>query len=133
MLASPATDYARRYIASDPSTWSARPYMRSHTGKAVEAEGLRIGIGGKVLADALSFHCHAGHISALLGRSGVGKTTLGRTLLGLTRPLGGIIRRPNSDGILAFQKLNQDPTRVFSPSQSLGRSLQDVRHLSTPF
>ncbi len=129
VLASPVTDYARRYVASDPSTWPERPYIRSSTGKTIEAERLRIGIGEKVLADDLNFHCHAGHISALLGRSGIGKTTLGRTLLGLTRPLGGIIRRPHSDGRPALQKLHQDPTRVFSPWQSVGRSLEDVRRL----
>ena len=129
VLASPATDYARRYVASDPSTWPARPYRRSHTGKTVEAERLRIGIGDTVLADEMTFHCHAGHISALLGRSGIGKTTLGRTLLGLTPPLSGNIRRPNADGGTALQKLHQDPTRVFSPWQPLGRSLQDMRWL----
>jgi peptide/nickel transport system ATP-binding protein len=129
VLGAPVTDYARRYVASDPSTWPARPYMRSRTGKTVEAERLRIGIGDTVLADELNFHCHAGHISALLGRSGIGKTTLGRTLLGLARPLGGVIRRPDTGVRPALQKLHQDPTRVFSPWQSLGRSLDDLRRL----
>lgn len=130
VLASPATDYARRYVASDPSSWPARAYKRSHTGKTVEAERLRIGIDDTVLADELTFHCHAGHITALLGRSGIGKTTLGRTLLGLTRPLGGIIRRPPAEGRSALQKLHQDPTRVFSPWQAIGRSIEDMRHLA---
>jgi peptide/nickel transport system ATP-binding protein len=129
VLTSPATDYARRYVASDPSAWPARPYLRSRTAKVIEADHLRIAVNGKVLTDELTFHCHAGHISALLGRSGIGKTTLGRTLLGLTPPLSGHIRRPNADGGMALQKLHQDPTRVFSPWQSLGRSLDDVRCL----
>ncbi|MFK3781412.1 ABC transporter ATP-binding protein [Agrobacterium sp. NPDC089420] len=123
------TDYARRYIASDPATWEPRPYARSHTPKVIEADHLRIGIGGRVLAEDLNFHCHAGHICALLGKSGIGKTTLGRTLLGQVLPLGGAIRRPNTAGSREFQKLHQDPTRVFSPWQSLGRSLEDLRRL----
>lgn len=129
VLRDPRTDYARRYIASDPATWERRPYARSRTPKVVEADHLRIGIGGRVLADDLNFHCHAGHISALLGKSGIGKTTLGRTLLGQARPLGGAIRRPSAASPREFQKLHQDPTRVFSPWQSLRRSLEDLRRL----
>lgn len=44
VLRHPRTDYARRYIASDPSTWERRPYARSHTPKVIEADHLRIGI-----------------------------------------------------------------------------------------
>lgn len=129
VLRQPRTDYARRYIASDPSTWERRPYARSHTPKVIEAHHLRIGIGKRVLAHDLNFHCHAGHISALLGKSGIGKTTLGRTLLGQTSPLGGSIRRPIAEHGRLLQKLHQDPTRVFSPWQSLGRSVEDLRCL----
>lgn len=129
ILHGPRTDYARRYIASDPATWERRPYERSHTPKVIEADHLRIGFGSKVLADDLNFHCHAGHISALLGKSGIGKTTLGRTLLGLTSPLRGKIRRPSAEHGKLVQKLHQDPTRVFAPWQSLGRSLEDLRRL----
>ncbi len=129
VLRHPRTDYARRYIVSDPSTWGRRPYARSHTPKVIEADHLRIGIGKRVLADDLNFHCHAGHISALMGKSGIGKTTLGKTLLGQTNALGGSIRRSSTAGIREFQKLHQDPTRVFSPWQSLGQSLEDLRRL----
>lgn len=129
VLCEPRTDYARRYIASDPATWDPRPYERSHTSKVIEADHLRIGIGNRVLADNLNFHCHAGHISALLGKSGIGKTTLGRTLLGQASPLGGSIRRPIADHGRLVQKLHQDPTRVFTPWQSLGRSFEDLRSL----
>lgn len=129
VLNEPRTAYARRYISSDPSTWERRRYERSRTPKVIEADHLRIGIGGRVLADDLNFHCHAGHISALMGKSGVGKTTLGRTLLGLSPPLGGSIRRPVSERGTLVQKLHQDPTRVFAPWQSLGRSFEDLRHL----
>ncbi|OCC05492.1 hypothetical protein BA190_08775 [Labrys sp. WJW] len=129
VLHEPRTDYARRYMASDPSTWERRPYQRSHTPKVIEANRLRIGVGGRILADDLNFHCHAGHISALLGKSGIGKTTLGRTLLGLISPLGGSVRRPIAEGGRLVQKLHQDPTRVFAPWQSLGRSLEDLCRL----
>jgi len=129
VLSEPRTDYARQYIASDPATWARQPYERSRTPKVIEADRLRIGFGKKVLANDLNFHCHAGHISALLGKSGIGKTTLGRTLLGLASPLGGEIRRPIAKRGMLLQKLHQDPTRVFVPWQSLGRSLEDLRRL----
>jgi peptide/nickel transport system ATP-binding protein len=129
VMREPRTDYAHRYIASDPATWEPRPYERSNTPKVIEADHLRIGIGNRILADDLNFHCHAGHISALLGKSGIGKTTLGRTLLGQALPLGGIIRRPTIGRGKLLQKLHQDPTRVFTPWQSLGRSLEDLRGL----
>jgi peptide/nickel transport system ATP-binding protein len=129
ILREPRTDYARRYIASDPAKWERRPYERSRTPKVIEADHLSIGFGSRVLADDLNLHYHAGHISALLGKSGIGKTTLGRTLLGLTSPLRGKIHRPAAGRGGGLQKLHQDPTRVFAPWQSLGRSLQDLRRL----
>jgi ABC-type glutathione transport system ATPase component len=131
VLAAPRSDYGQRYVASDPALWARRPYVRSSTEKVVEATRLTVGVGGRVLAKDLNFHCHASHISALQGSSGVGKTTLGRTLLGLTPPLAGSIRRPSPHrpGFPGILKLHQDPTRVFSPWQTIGRSLEDLRRL----
>jgi len=128
VLSAPSSGYGRRYVASDPVTWPRRPYAPSTSPKIIETSRLRIGFGTRVLADDLNFHCHAGHISALLGASGIGKTTLGRAMLGLTKPVGGRIDRLFPAGSAA-QKLHQDPTRVFSPWQSLGRSLEDLRRL----
>lgn len=131
VLAHPRSEYGRRYVASDPALWPRRPFARSTTPKVIEAEGLSIGIGGRVLARDVNFHCHARHISALLGSSGIGKTTLGRTLLGLTDPLSGAIRRPGSRGRQTHDvlKLHQDPTQVFSPWQTIRRSFKDLERL----
>ena len=60
------------------------------------AEGLRIeglvsGYGGGVVIDHLSFAVAPGETVALLGRNGVGKTTLLRSIMGLRRPRQGTI------------------------------------------
>ncbi|TLF51695.1 ABC transporter ATP-binding protein [Halomonas urmiana] len=41
---------------------------------------------------AADFHCEAGELLALVGPSGSGKTTLLRSIAGLYRPAGGVIR-----------------------------------------
>lgn len=54
-------------------------------------EGLVSGYGGGVVIDGLSLAVVPGETVALLGRNGVGKTTLLRTIMGLCRPREGTI------------------------------------------
>ena len=54
-------------------------------------EGLVAGYGGGVVLDNLSLTVHPGESVALLGRNGVGKTTLLRTIMGLNQPKRGTI------------------------------------------
>ncbi len=51
----------------------------------LQAEGLTAGYGSAIVLDDVSFTLGAGDSLALLGRNGVGKTTLLVTLMGLTR------------------------------------------------
>jgi len=55
-------------------------------------EGLVAGYGGGVVLDNLSLAVAGGESVALLGRNGVGKTTLLRTIMGLNQPKRGTIR-----------------------------------------
>jgi len=55
----------------------------------LEARGLCIGFGERVVARGIDVALGAGSVTCLLGPNGSGKTTLLRTLLGLVRPLGG--------------------------------------------
>ena len=58
----------------------------------LQAVGLRFGAAGVALAPAFGLTLRAGEVLVLLGPNGAGKTTLFRTLLGLQRPLEGVIR-----------------------------------------
>ena len=55
----------------------------------LEARGLAIGFGPRVVASGIDATLAAGEITCLLGPNGSGKTTLLRTLLGILSPLGG--------------------------------------------
>ncbi len=55
-------------------------------------DGLRAGYGDGIVVDGCTFAMNAGEAIALLGRNGVGKTTLLVTLMGLTRVRGGAMR-----------------------------------------
>jgi len=58
----------------------------------LEVEGLRSGYGDAVVLDGISLQLAAGRTLALLGRNGVGKTTLIASLMGHTRRFAGDVR-----------------------------------------
>ncbi|WP_426397674.1 ABC transporter ATP-binding protein [Ralstonia sp. R-29] len=60
-------------------------------------ENVTAGYGNAVVLDDVSFALEAGGSLALLGRNGVGKTTLLSTLMGFTRMHGGRIRWQGTD------------------------------------
>ncbi len=60
-------------------------------------EGVSAGYGDSQLLSDISFSLAPGQSLALLGRNGVGKTTLLKTILGLTRQRAGSIRFGESD------------------------------------
>ena len=58
--------------------------------KAASIVDLSINIGKQELIKNLSFDLHYGEIMAIIGKNGIGKTTLGRTLAGLIKNKGKI-------------------------------------------
>ncbi|WP_180898286.1 ABC transporter ATP-binding protein [Martelella soudanensis] len=60
-------------------------------------EGVSAGYGEASVLDKVSFSMAGGDSVALLGRNGVGKSTLMRTLMGLTRHQAGTIRFNGAD------------------------------------
>jgi iron complex transport system ATP-binding protein len=63
----------------------------------LEARGLAVGHGWRVVAEGISLALEAGSVLCLLGPNGGGKTTLLRTLLGLIPPLAGQVRLGGAD------------------------------------
>jgi iron complex transport system ATP-binding protein len=59
-------------------------------GACIEAQGLTVQRGDRVLLDAVSFSLGAGQVVALLGPNGAGKSTLLKTLVGLLPFSGGL-------------------------------------------
>src|ERR1700710_16771 len=64
---------------------------RRRMGELLRAEGLAAGYGEARVISGLSFTLEDGKSLALLGRNGVGKTTLINTLIGVTTRHGGRI------------------------------------------
>jgi branched-chain amino acid transport system ATP-binding protein len=57
----------------------------------VDAHRLQVHLGASHILRGVDFHVAAGEAVALMGRNGMGKTTLIRTLLGLVRPSVGTV------------------------------------------
>jgi peptide/nickel transport system ATP-binding protein len=142
VLSTPRSAFVRACVAADLSHWrppaSGRAMLDRSATIVAEADGLIVGHGRHWRAGPLGFPLVAGSVTALLGPSGVGKTTLGDTMLGLLRPVAGRVnwlnrkldRRTRRDLRPRFQKLHQDPTSVFPPDRAIGDSLADLRLLS---
>lgn len=63
----------------------------------LEVAGLQGGYGGETVLQGVDLSLNAGEIVAVIGRNGVGKTTLMRTLSGLLNPRAGTIRFAGKD------------------------------------
>jgi branched-chain amino acid transport system ATP-binding protein len=71
--------------------------MPAANGKGLALEGLRAGYGRTVVLDGVTLALAPGATLAVLGRNGVGKTTLMCTIMGLTAQHGGMINFGGED------------------------------------
>jgi energy-coupling factor transport system ATP-binding protein len=83
---------ASRQTAGDPVPLAAVPTFDLQTPPfALEARGLSVRLGERTVLDRLDFAARGGEVVAVVGRNGVGKTTLLRALAGLQKYTGSII------------------------------------------
>lgn len=86
--------------------------------------------------DGLNFHIYKGETFSLVGESGCGKTTCGRTLLGVYQKTGGTVLYHGKDidalsreEKLAYRKNNQmifqDPYSSLDPRMSIGTIIEE--------
>ncbi|MFT4081678.1 MAG: ATP-binding cassette domain-containing protein [Nocardioides sp.] len=86
--------------------------------------------------DGVSFTVKRGETVGLVGESGSGKSTIGRAVLGLTRPARGSVHldgrditgyRAGADSSIAkrLQVVFQDPFSSLNPSRTIGRTLTE--------
>jgi peptide/nickel transport system ATP-binding protein len=81
----------------------------------------------------VSFAVRRGEILGIVGESGSGKTTIGRAVVGLTPPTGGIVTfrgTASADGRGAMQMVFQDPFASLNPRSTVRKALAEplTRH-----
>jgi ABC-type glutathione transport system ATPase component len=127
LLASPASDYGRELIAADPGNW---PHSAPVVGGAplIAAQSLTVGRGGRPLLGGLDFTLAQGGRLAVVGPSGLGKTSLLDTVAGLIPPVSGhLMRHAATLRPFAVQKLYQDPPSAFAPRATLAEQFGDLQ------
>jgi peptide/nickel transport system ATP-binding protein len=133
----PVHPYTRAWLDADPSLWPACASCLHADDMVLAGHDLTFGYrSGRPLFRNLDLHVRRGEVLALVGPSGIGKTTLGQVLLGLQRPQAGEVSWAGCDPYRdpagarrlrrRYQKLHQDPATVFVPHRTVGAQFDDV-------
>jgi len=133
VIAQPQAAYTKELLAADPINWTNSPAV-AHGAPVLTAQNLKIGRGAKTLIKNFDLTLHAGEKIAVVGPSGVGKSTLLDVLAGLIKPLKGSVKRASGMDRHAVQKLYQDPPAAFPRHVKLEQTLKDIAELhGTPW
>lgn len=126
LLSRPQHPYTQALINADPKHWQDRQKNRP-TEPLVSVQNLSVARGKRTLFSHLSFTLHKGEVLGIVGRSGIGKSTLADVLCGLLKPQSGeMIWHSQTHKKHQVLKLYQDPPEAFAPNVSLQQLLDDV-------
>lgn len=128
VLNTPASSYTQQLLEADPQSWpKAEPHPAGQV--LLTASDLAIARNGKHLISGFNLTLREGERVALVGPSGIGKTSLLDALAGLLQPAAGHVVRAEHLSRHAVQKLYQDPPAAFPARVPLRHALQDVARL----
>lgn len=126
LLTAPKHPYTQALIGADPKHWPQLQKNQANT-PLVSVRNLSVARGKRTLFSGLSFELKKGEVLGVVGRSGIGKSTLADVLLGLLKPQAGeVIWHSNAHQKHQVLKLYQDPPEAFAPNVSLQQLLDDV-------
>lgn len=137
----PESAYTRQLLAAIPSTSSHYVAVKEEGDAGLQVDDLHIsypaGFGQRrSIVNGVSFTIGKGEFLGLLGESGSGKTTIGRSLLGIIKPdrgtitlTGAAIYDPNRQRSKAMKSrigaIFQNPLGSLNPRMTLGQSIAE--------
>lgn len=125
ILHSPKHAYTQALIAADPKRWQALPKITPNQ-PLVSVKQLTLRRGKRTLFCDLNFTVGRGEILGIIGKSGVGKSSLADALCGLLKPLQGEISWHSRHQKHQVLRLYQDPPEAFAANVPLQTLLDDV-------
>jgi len=102
-------------------------------GPVARLRGVTVAHGDHLVLDDISVDLHDGELLAIVGASGVGKSTVLKLLAGLLQPSSGQVERPESHGEhtrLVFQDPHLLPWRTVAQNVGLGLEYKANRSLA---